>query len=141
MKKKLKRYGPRALKSGLFYSAGLILGTGLAAFLFSVVTLERIADLNETARLLIGVILAFVIAGLGGAVGGLTGGFSLPRPDQNRSRWGYAWRSAISMGIPFGLSLYPVLLVFSLLAFFNADAPSRIAAVALMIIGVIFGTW
>ena len=112
----------------------------MAAFLFSVVTLERIADLNETARLLIGVILAFVIAGLGGAVGGLTGGFSLPRPDQNRPRWGYAWRSAISMGIPFGLSLYPVLLVFSLLAFFNADAPSRIAAVALMIIGVIFGT-
>ena len=139
MSEKLKRYGPHALRSGLVYGAGLILGSALVTFLFSVIKLEIIADLNEAVRLLIGVILSFVIVGLGGAVSGFAGGFSLPQLDQSRSRWGYAWRSAISMGIPFGLSIYPVLLVFSLLALFNADAPSEIIAVALMIVGAVFG--
>ena len=108
MIEKLKRYGPQSLRSGLAYGVGLLVGAGLSAFLFSVITLESISDLDEAVRLLIGVILAFVIAGLAGAVGGFAGGYSLSRLDDTRPRWGYAWRSAISISIPLALSLFPL---------------------------------
>jgi phosphatidylserine/phosphatidylglycerophosphate/cardiolipin synthase-like enzyme len=139
MIEKLKRYGPQAVRSGLIYGVGLLVGAGLASLLFKVVTLERFADLSEAVRLLIGVVLAFVIAGLAGAVGGLAGGYSLPRPDKNRPRWGYAWRSAISVGIPLAVSLFPLLLVFSLIAVFNSEDPGTILVAFISILGVVFG--
>ena len=133
-----KLYGPRATRSGLFYGIGLIFGSLLASFFFRIITLEGFSDFGEAARLLMGILLAFVIAGLAGAVGGFVGGYTLPRPDPRRKNWGYGWRSAISIGIPLGLSLYPVLLIFSLIAFFNANDPGTIGTVALMVMGVVF---
>ena len=139
MSAKLKRYGPQAVRSGLAYGVGLLIGAGLAAILFRVITLERISHLEQGARLLIGVILAFVIAGLAGGVSGFVGGYSLPRPDKSRPRWGYAWRSALSKGIPLALALYPILLVYSLIAFFNPGDPGTISVVVTMLISILFG--
>jgi phosphatidylserine/phosphatidylglycerophosphate/cardiolipin synthase-like enzyme len=139
MSEKLKRYGPQAVRSGIAYGVGLLIGVGLAAFLFRVITLERFADLDQGTRLLIGVIFAFVIAGLAGSVSGFVGGYSLPRPDNNRPRWGYAWRSALSKGIPLAFALYPILLVYSLIAFFNPGDPGTISVAATMLIGVVYG--
>ena len=139
MGEKPKRYGPQALRSGLAYGVGLTLGAMFAGFLFRVTRLELFTDFEAGARLLIGLILAFVIAGLAGVIGGFAGGYSLIQIDQGRPRWGYAWRSAISIGIPFGLSLYPILMIFSLLAFYNADDPGTIAVGSFVIVGVLFG--
>ena len=62
-----------------------------------------------------GVLLAFVIAGIGAGVGGAIGGLTLDLVPKTTSRWGYAWRSGISVGLVYGALLYPVLLVISLL--------------------------
>ena len=114
MMENIKKFGPKGLISGLFYGFGLVLGGILSEVLFGTANLERYAHLEDAIRLLIGILLAFVITGLGGAVSGFIGGYSLPYVNPTRSRWGNAWRSAISIGIPFGLSLFPILLVFSL---------------------------
>ena len=135
----IKKYGPRGLISGVIYGFGLVLGGMLSGFLFSIVTLERIAHLEDAVRLIIGLLFAFVITGLGGAVSGFLGGYSLPLIDQSKGRWGNAWRSAISIGIPFGLSLYPIILVFSIIALFTEDAPASTISTGVMLVGAAFG--
>ena len=135
----IKKYGPRGLKSGLVYASGLVLGGILAAYLFSIVTLERFAHLEDAVRLIIGLSFAFVITGLSGAVGGFFGGYSLPLIFQSKGRWGNAWRSAIIMGIPYGLSLYPIILVFSLIPFFTEEASASSISIAVMLVGAVFG--
>lgn len=135
----IRIHGPRGVISGLFYGFGLVLGGFLSSFLFRIVTLDSIAHLNDAVRLLIGILLAFVINGLGGAVGGFTGGYSLPLIDQTRGRWGNAWRSAFSIGLPYGLSLYPIILVFSLFAFFTVEVPYTGVSIAIMLVAAVFG--
>ena len=139
MRTNLRLYGPQALRSGLGYGLGLLLGAGLASILFNVITLESFADLNQVTRLVIGIVLAFVIAGMAGAVGGYAGGYSLPLLDNAKSRWANAWRSAFSLSIPLALSLYPLLLIISLIAFFNADDPGTVSISTIILVGVLFG--
>jgi hypothetical protein len=135
----IKKFGPKALISGVIYASGLVLGGILADFLFSIVTLEKFAHLEDAVRLIIGLLVAFFITGLSGAVSGFLGGYSLPLIYQSKGRWGNAWRSAISIGIPYGLSLYPIILVFSIIAFFTEEAPVSTISIGVMLVGAIFG--
>jgi hypothetical protein len=89
--------------------------------------------------LIIGLLFAFVITALSGAVSGFLGGYSLPLIGQSKGGWENAWRSAISMGVSCGLSLYPIILVFSLISYFTGETPASSVPVGVTLVGAAFG--
>ncbi len=135
----IRKSGPRSLTDGVIYGSGLILGGILGGFLFNIITLERLAHLDGAVRLIIGLLSAFVITALSGAVSGFLGGYSLPLIGQSKGGWGNAWRSAISMGVTCGLSLYPIILALSLISYFTEEAPASGASVGVTLVGAVFG--
>ncbi len=119
-----KRYLPGTLLGGLAYGAGMVLGSALTAWLISQVTLDRISEASQVVRVLVGVLLAFAIAGLGAAIGGLLGGLTLNAGRAGWNRWSYAWRSGLSLGIPYGGLFYPIILVLAVMSFYNVSEMS-----------------
>ncbi|UCG24369.1 MAG: hypothetical protein JSW55_19985, partial [Chloroflexota bacterium] len=107
-------------KTGLAYGGGLMLGNIVSQILFSILSPEPYGMLGEAARLLIGIVLVMLITGIGGALGGFLGGWTLPIIGQPRGKYGYAWRSAISLGLVYGSFL--LLVVFALSALTMRDA-------------------
>jgi MFS family permease len=138
------------LKSGLAYGGGLALGNLIAALIFSVVSLERFSPGNDVMRLVTGILLAFLISGLGAAVGAFLGGYTLPMVDPPKGKWNYAWKSAVTLGVIYGVLLYPVFLVLALFSFYNISGiPVWLFMVIFAIVGLlvgllfglIFGSW
>jgi phosphatidylserine/phosphatidylglycerophosphate/cardiolipin synthase-like enzyme len=107
-------------KTGLAYGGGLMAGNIVSQVLFGVLSPEPYGMLGEAARLLIGILMVMLITGLGGALGGFLGGWTLPVTGEPKGKYGYAWRSAISLGIVYGTFL--LLIVFALSALTLRDA-------------------
>ena len=130
------------LITGLAYGGGLMLGDVLAQVLFSVLSPEPYGSLGEAARLVIGIVIVMVVIGLAGAIGGFLGGWALPIIGEPRGRYGYAWRSAISIGLVYGTFL--LLAVFALSTLTMRDAafmPPGPFMNAYLFIGLIFGAF
>ena len=108
------------IKTGLAYGGGLMLGNIISQILFSVLSPEPYGSLGQVARLLIGIVLVMIITGFGGAIGGFLGGWTLPVIGEPKGKYGYAWRSAISLAIVYGTFL--LLVVFGLSALTMRDA-------------------
>ena len=99
------------------------------------------SDVMGVARLVAGVLLAFVVSGLGGLLGGAIGGWSLPALGQGKNRWGYAWRSGITFGAGYGLLLFPVILIVSLLSYYEVGyTPVFVFGLIFGVVGLIFGS-
>ncbi len=129
----------KSLRSGLAYGLGLALGNLFSAFIFNNVSMEWLAS-EGSGRLILGIILAFVIAGIAGAIGGFSGGMTLYTVRRSRGRWGYAWRSALVFGFGYGLMLFPLGLVISLLGFYaGEEIASSGFGLSMGIFGAIFG--
>jgi len=127
--------------SGLAYGLGLLVGNLISYMLFSLVPADWfLLSGNPVFRLLFGVLLAFFISGLGGLFGGSVGGWTLPAIGQGKGRWGYVWRSGITFGIGYGLLLFPVILIVSLLSFYDiSDTPKYVFSVTFGLVGAVFG--
>jgi phosphatidylserine/phosphatidylglycerophosphate/cardiolipin synthase-like enzyme len=105
-----------SLPTGLAYGFGLAAGSIVAQLIFLSVRLPEQPLLgNAGLRLVVGVLLIFAIAILGGGIGGFIGGWTLPMVGRIRGRWGYAWHSALSLGLPFGTALYLLVFIFYIL--------------------------
>jgi hypothetical protein len=128
------------LFSSLGYGGGLLIGNLISFFLFEQVPPNWFVYDNPVVRLAAGVLLAFVISGLGGVLGGFIGGWTLPIIGQKGDHWGYAWRSGITFGVGYGLLLFPVILITSLLAYYDvAYTPVFVFALLYGILGLLFG--
>ena len=129
------------LKSGFAYGAGLLLGNALTILIFQSVSPEWfLSSENQGLRLLQGILLAFVIAGLGGFLGGCIGGFTLPSIGAGKGRWGYAWRSGITFGFGYGILIFPLVLILTLLSFYDiSSTPAYVFSIVYGFIGVVFG--
>lgn len=129
-----------ALKSGVIYGAGLILGGFVSRFLFNTVTLEWVPTENEVLALVIGVIVGILITMFCVGIGGFIGGYYLQNPTKAKSQRGVALRSAVSLGIPFGLLLFPVIFFISTISFYStADIAPFSFAIFFLILGAIYG--
>lgn len=114
----------------------ILFASGVASLI-----LKLVPEDQPYVRLLLGIILAFVGLGLGGALGGLVRGYTLHLIDREGSRRRYFLGGAFSTGISQGILVIPLLLLISLVSMYNAgsqkDPVSFIALFAL--IGGLFG--
>ena len=110
----------RIIITGLAYGGGLMLGNIVSQILFSVLSPEPYGWLGQGARLLIGIFVVMFITGIGGAIGGFLGGWTLPVSGEAKGKYGYAWRSAVSVAVVYGSFL--LLVVFGLSALTMRDA-------------------
>jgi len=106
--------------TGLAYGGGLLVGNIISQILFKVISAEPYGSLGEAARLIIGILIVMLISGLGAAIGGFLGGWTLPVIGERKGKYGFAWRSAFSVGVVYGIFL--LLVVFGLSALTMRDA-------------------
>ena len=126
--------------SGSGYGGGLLLGHGVSFLLFKVASPKAFASDNAALAIVVGLLLAFLITGIGGLVGGFIGGYTLSPIGVGKGRWGYAWRSGVTFGIGYGLLLFPVGLVVSLLSFADIEnVPAYVFSIIFGLIGGLFG--
>lgn len=130
----------QAVKSGLVYGLGLLTGSLISELLAAGIRPGRFLGENQGAALVQGILLAFLFVGLGGFVAGFAGGWTLPVAGRAKGKWGYAWESGITLGIGYGLLVFPVLLIISLLSFYEiASIPAFVFCLIFALIGLIFG--
>lgn len=128
--------------SGLAFGAGLLVGNIFSLLLMRATPSSLFLYGSPTLRLLLGVLLAFFFSGLGGLLGGLLGGYSLPPIGWGRSkgRRGHSWRSGITFGVGYGLLVFPVLLIVSLLSFYDiSNLPVWVFSLTFGVVGLLFG--
>ena len=94
----------------------------------------------DISTLLAGLLLAYLIYGLGAAFGGFGGGLTLTVVGRSRGRWGYAWQSAVCYALLYSGMIFTTILVFSLISFYQVVQVSpALFIVQLVVIGAIFG--
>ncbi len=128
------------LITGLAYGGGLAVGNVASQILFGVLSPHVYGSLGAAVRLTIGIVVVMVITGLGGAVGGFLGGWTLPIIGEPRGKYGFAWRSAIAVGVVYGTFL--LVAVFGLSMLTSRDAafmPVGPFVNAYLFVGLIFG--
>ena len=77
-------------KTGLAYGGGLMVGNVISQILFSILSPELYGSLSNEARLTIGIALVMLVTGLGGAIGGFLGGWTLPVIGKSKGKYGFA---------------------------------------------------
>ncbi len=114
----------------------LIFASGIISIILKLVPAEQ-----SFVRLVMGIVLAFVGVGFGGAVGGLVRGYTLHQIDRMGSQKRYLWGGAYSTWISQGILVIPILLVIGLISLYNngsqRDPASYIVFFAL--VGFLFG--
>ncbi len=129
-----------ALKSGVIYGLGLILGLIVSRLLFNAVTLEWLPTDNEAVALAIGVVIGIFIASFSVGIGGVIGGYSLQNPTKSKTQRKLAVRSGLSLGVPFGFLLFPVIFFISTISFYGTTESNPISfAIFFFILGAIYG--
>jgi phosphatidylserine/phosphatidylglycerophosphate/cardiolipin synthase-like enzyme len=130
----------QALISGPVYGAGLLIGMVAMQLIGSGISPELFLIGGQGLRLAQGILLAFVIAGIGGFFGGFAGGWTLPVVARPKGRWGYAWQSGFTFAVGIGILIFPVLLIISLLSFYEIPTiPARVFGLVFGIVGLVFG--
>ncbi|UCG23122.1 MAG: hypothetical protein JSW55_13280 [Chloroflexota bacterium] len=126
--------------TGLAYGGGLMAGNIVAQILFSLISPLPYGWLGEAARLLIGILVVMIVTGSGAAIGGFLGGWTLPVIGKPMGKYGYAWRSALSVGLVYGTFL--VVAVFAISSLTVRDAallPVSPFMQVYMLVGLITG--
>jgi hypothetical protein len=122
------------------FGGGFALGAWLSNLIFSSDFLNPILSLSQTGRLIVGLALVLVVAGVGGAIAGAIGGLTLSYAHQSPRRAGYVWRSALSFGVGYALVVIPLTLAISLMSFNDLAEASPIGLmIPLWVMGAIFG--
>jgi hypothetical protein len=80
--------------------------------------------LDETTRFALGILHVFAIAMTGGGIGGFAGGWTFPVVRRDPGRFGYAWHSALSFGIPYGTVLYLLVFLIELVTIYHSPSHS-----------------
>jgi hypothetical protein len=138
--KRLQSFWHPAYLTGIAYGFGLLLGNVISRILFLVFPSEIFLIGSPVMRLVLGILLAFLISGIGGLMGGFIGGYTLPSVGIGKGRWGYAWRSGITFGVGYGLLLFPVVLIVALLSFYDvAETPIFVFGLIFGFVGLLFG--
>jgi len=128
------------IRGGLAYGGGLLLGHGISFILFKFASPKAFTSGNDALAIVVGLLLAFLITGIGALVGGFIGGYTLSPVGVGKGRWGYAWRSGVTFGIGYGLLLFPVGLIVSLLSFADIEnVPAYVFSIIFGLIGALFG--
>ena len=140
----MKELQPRlrqAVVSGLAYGLALLIGNLVSELISNSIQPEEfLLNGSQGLRLVQGILLAFIIAGMGGFIGGFVGGWTLPVVGREKGRWGYAWQSGFTFGVGYGVLVFPVLLIISLLSFYEISTiPSTVFAIVFGVVGLIFG--
>ncbi len=129
-----------SLISGLVYGLGSIFGGFIAGFLNKSIDPWRFLSGDQAVRLVQGILLAFAIAAIAGVIAGFVGGLSLPVVGKRKHRTGYGLQSGIVFGVAFGLLIFPVILIVSLLAFYEVSSiPIMVFSILFGIVGLFFG--
>jgi len=98
--KEVRHHYRRMLISGLTYGLGLLAGTLIFIVIRNNIELSLPQqETSETAVLLSGLLIAYLIYGLAAAIGGFGGGLTLPVVGHSHRRWRYAWQSAFCYGL------------------------------------------
>ena len=127
-------------KSSLAYGFGLAIGVLLVVLISRTLSLDWLFSGSAVGRLVLGVLFVFTLMGIGAAIGGYLGGYSLETVGHSKSRWSTAWRSALAMGIGFGAFFFPAFLILSLLSFYTiSDIRPVSFALVFAIVGAVFG--
>lgn len=109
-----------ALITGLGYGMGFVVGVILIELVFDVGLLESIADDFESQRLYVGLFILFSAIVLGGALAGLTGGLFFGYTLGTKNRNQFISRSALGVGIGYGVVLLPIMGLVAMQAMYNA---------------------
>ena len=129
--------------------AGFILGGIISALATYIIFASGIMSLilklvpadQSLVRLVLGIVLAFVGIGLGGAVGGLVRGHSLHLIDLQGSQKRYLLGGAYSTWISQGILVVPIMLLISLISLYNNGSQRDPASyiVFFTLVGFLFG--
>ena len=128
------------IMTGLAYGGGLTAGNIFSQIIFSMLSPEPYGYFSEGVRLIIGIGLVMIVTGIGAALGGFLGGWTLPVIGEPKGKYGYAWRSAFSTGVVYGAFL--LLAVFGLSTLTMRDAafmPVGPFIKAYLLVGMIMG--
>jgi len=97
-------------------------------------------EASSVGIFLTGLFFAYLVYGLGSALGGFTGGLTLTVVGGSHGRWGYAWQSAVCYALLYSGFIFSTILAISLLSFYQVDQESPVwFSVQLIVLGVIFG--
>ncbi len=130
----------QAVISGFAYGFALLAGGVISRLISNGIQPERFLSGEQGMRLVQGILLAFAIAGLGGFFGGFVGGWTLPVVGREKGRWGYAWPSGFTFGAGIGVLIFPLLLIISLLSFYEISTiPPHVFSIVFGIVGLFFG--
>ena len=126
--------------TSIFYGFGLTLGSLISNALFIILDRGFFANVPESSRLLIGLLLVVLILAFGGGIAGFAGGWTLPVIGKPRGKFGYAWRGAISFGTVYSTFLFLAVFGISIMTAFDvAFMPPEEYGVTFLSVGVIFG--
>jgi len=117
-----------------------MVGSIISLFLFSVLSPDPFGALGETAQLIIGIVVVLLIKGLEAAICGYLGGRTVPVIGEPKGMYGFDRRSAVSVGIVYGIFL--LLAVFGLSTLTMRDAefmPAGLFMKAYLFVGMIMG--
>lgn len=131
-----------AIQVGVAFGLAWVGGTAVSQFIINSISIIPVADMGgQIARLIVGILFAFFVAGIGAGIAGFVGGYALPVVHRERGRWGYGLRSALVIGILYGLLLYPVGFILSLFIFYGNSSEITLLRFAMLfsIMGVIYG--
>ena len=114
----------------------LIGNSGLAGWLLGFLPQDQ-----SYVRLFFGVVLAFVIIGLGGAVTGVFNGMAISRIDTGGDRRRYLVGAGFAYGVGQGILIIPLLLLISLIAMYNNGSKNQPQAYLLLfgLLGLVYG--
>ncbi|MCP4357566.1 MAG: hypothetical protein GY796_06075 [Chloroflexi bacterium] len=139
---RIDKHNQNGMKSAAAYGGGWVVGILLSSFIIGSISIKPVEDAaGQAARLIVGILLAFFIAGIGGGIGSFIGGYTLPMVRRERGRWGYAWRSAISLGTMFGAFMFPAGFIVAMMIFYTNGADISIFRFGMLflLIGAIYG--
>ncbi|GAB4427494.1 MAG: hypothetical protein Kow0031_07570 [Anaerolineae bacterium] len=127
--------------SAAAYGAGFTVGALFSSLAYRSSLFDPLLRSVDTGRLVIGIIVILLIAGLGGALGGGLGGASLAYAYRRPEQWqGYAWRSALAFGLSFALIAVPLTIAIAFFSFYNLTEISPLALMfPLGVMGLAFG--
>ena len=137
---KYRKHLKAALITGLGYGLGFVIGIIFIELVLSIGLLESIANDFENQRLYVGLFILFSVVVLGGALAGAIGGLILSVAVGAKDRKRRVARSALGIGIGFGVVLLPIMGLVAMLAMYNAgDASPAGFVIAMGVVGAIFG--
>ncbi|MFN2150680.1 MAG: phospholipase D-like domain-containing protein [Anaerolineales bacterium] len=132
------------LKASLIAALGYGLGFAVAVIIIRLVLrlgfLKTAASYFENQHLVFGLLILFSVVILGGSLAGTIGGLLLSYALRSVDRKRTVTRSALGIGVAFGLVLLPITGLLAMLAIYDAGGASPLGFVlSIGVVGAVFG--